>query len=330
MYCLFCLLVSGRVAPKNPFSSRHEARAGSLAANKRAKGLARATPRVNTLLHAWVTPATVRALAHGELYSLQGDHGNPMMGACQCFMIYSPALNQWRGGPLCPDGRVMSAVVACNDKIYVIGGQTTSMCGQELSTCFRYDPERVTSGGWERIPSMPADGAGTPEGVDYEAGRPQFCHTMGKVAVGNTIYIFGGQVDDGPGTDRVLALDTDTLAWRWCERMPAPRVYPECHARGTDVYVFGGCGNCYQDTKETTWKYDTVTDTWTTLADAPEPHNHVFVENGEYFSAFGHVANEGPISYHVPTDTWVEGAPGFPVLQQGHANGCGFALAMLP
>ena len=72
MYCLFCLLVSGRVAPKNPFSSRHEARAGSLAANKRAKGLARATPRVNTLLHAWVTPATVRALAHGELYSLHG------------------------------------------------------------------------------------------------------------------------------------------------------------------------------------------------------------------------------------------------------------------
>ena len=68
----------------------------------------------------------------------------------------------------------------------------------------------------------------------------------------------------------------------------------------------------------------------TTLADAPEPHNHVFVENGEYFSAFGHVANEGPVSYHVPTDTWVEGAPGFPVLQQGHANGCGFALAMLP
>ena len=66
------------------------------------------------------------------------------------------------------------------------------------------------------------------------------------------------------------------------------------------------------------------------LADAPEPHNHVFVENGEYFSAFGHVANEGPVSYHVPTDTWVEGAPGFPVLQQGHANGCGFALAMLP
>ena len=112
--------------------------------------------------------------------------------------------------------------------------------------------------------------------------------------------------------------------------MPAPRVYPECHARGTDVYVFGGCGNCYQDKKETTWKYDTVTDTWTTLADAPEPHNHVFVENGEYFSAFGHVANEGPVSYHVPTDTWVEGAPGFPVLQQGHANGCGFALAMLP
>ena len=47
-------------------------------------------------------------------------------------------------------------------------------------------------------------------------------------------------------------------------------------------------------------------------------------------SAFGHVANEGPVSYHVPTDTWVEGAPGFPVLQQGHANGCGFALAMLP
>ena len=43
-----------------------------------------------------------------------------------------------------------------------------------------------------------------------------------------------------------------------------------------------------------------------------------------------YVANEGPVSYHVPTDTWVEGAPGFPVLQQGHANGCGFALAMLP
>ena len=271
------------------------------------------------------------AVAHGELYSLQGDHGSQgMQEACMCFMAYSPALNQWRGGPLCPDGRVMSAVVACQDKIYVIGGQTTSMMGQEVPTCYRYDPERVKSGGWEPIPSMPADGAGDPSGVNYEEGRPPYCHTMGKVAIGKTIFIFGGQVDDGPGTDRVLALNTDTLVWRWCERMPAARVYPECHARGTDAYVFSGCGNSYHDQKALTWKYDSINDTWTTLADAPAPHNHVFVENGEYFSAFGHLSNEGPISYHVPTDTWVDGTPGFPAMQQGHANGCGFALAMLP
>ena len=249
-------------------------------------------------------------MAHGELYSLQGDHGNPMMGACQCFMIYSPALNQWRGGPLCPDGRVMSAVVACNDKIYVIGGQTTSMCGERLSTCFRYDPERVTSGGWERIPSMPADGAGTPEGVNYEAGRPQFCHTMGKVAVGNTIYIFGGQVDDGPGTDRVLALDTDTPRGAGASECP-PRAYIPSATREGPTCVFGGCGNCYQDTKETTWSTTPSPCDARRRARAAQPRLR---RERRVFLRFGHAPTS---SYHVPTDTWV----------RARAGTSGFALA---
>ena len=59
MYCLFSLLRLRSIDPENPFSE-----ALWLSSRpKRAIGLARErTHAVNTLLHAWVTPASVRAL----------------------------------------------------------------------------------------------------------------------------------------------------------------------------------------------------------------------------------------------------------------------------
>ena len=61
MYCLFCLLRLGPIGPKNPFFFSRLA--ALLAADKRAIGLARErTHAVRSLLHEWVTPATVRVL----------------------------------------------------------------------------------------------------------------------------------------------------------------------------------------------------------------------------------------------------------------------------
>ena len=61
MYCLFCLLRLGYISTRKTRFS--EALWLSSRPNKLAIGLARErTHAVNTLLHAWVTPATVRAL----------------------------------------------------------------------------------------------------------------------------------------------------------------------------------------------------------------------------------------------------------------------------
>ena len=111
--------------------------------------------------------------------------------------------------------------------------------------------------------------------------------------------------------------------------MPGPRANPECHARGAQVYVFGGVST-FENETATTWVYDTQADTWTELSDAPTAHNHYFLANGDFYSA---VPQEpglmGAFSYHVPTDTWVQGTPGIAANPQGHARGPGIIQAFL-
>lgn len=102
---------------------------------------------------------------------------------------------------------------------------------------------------------------------------------MGAVAVGNHIYVLGGQHDDHLATARVLIYDTIRNKWFHGAPMPERRFHPECHVVGHDIFVFAGEAGFDEETN-TTWKassYSTETNTWTTLASSPKKHNDIMV-----------------------------------------------------
>jgi N-acetylneuraminic acid mutarotase len=206
--------------------------------------------------------------------------------------------------------------VACNDKIYVLGGMNRIQSGNELPSCDCYDPK---IGMWQRIAPLPVEGENVP-----------FCHAMCACVIGAHIYLFGGQYDDYLPTARVLMYDTISGQWSRRAPMPEARFFPECHAIGNDIYVLGGYCGSGKPTR-TTWKYSTETDSWVSLADAPLDNGEIMFPLGKGDAAcivtvpMGQKAGE--LKYHVATDTWTNGGAGLPGLAQGHTRGCGVCMA---
>jgi hypothetical protein len=267
----------------------------------------------------------------GKVYILGGTHpGQSPTGytigqpACGCLMIWNPFNNQWRPGLACPNPRVLLSVVACNDKLYTIGGMDRIECGFEQSDCAVYNPK---TGVWSRIPSLPNNGKGLVHEQDA-----QYCHSMGAVAVGNRIYVLGGQHDDHLATARVLIYDTIRNKWFHGAPMPERRFHPECHVVGNDIFVFAGQAGFDEETN-TTWKYSTETNTWTILANAPKKHNDIMVPSGKgkdlCFVSVGCLEpnKAGELKYHVASDSWEMGGAGLPGIPQAHMYGCGVCTA---
>ena len=289
-------------------------------------------------------------IAAGELYSLGGQHGNPGGIGCGCLLTWSPEVNRWRGGPLMHEARVLASIVSCRDKIYVLGGVNRMVYGNEVSSCERYDPATLE---WEPLPPLYNDGFVVDDGEEvnnggdsedseeedeYERRPKQFCHSMGAAVVGGKIFVFGGEFDDVASTDRVLVFDTETNAWARRDPMPAPRSWPEAHAVGDVIYILGG-GDAGSDDgmTSTTWRYDTVGDTWETLAPAPRAHSEIFARtDAEHLKSVPHHGRPGELCYHLPSDTWVvprtrRGAGhGMPANPQVHTHGFGVTVGFLP
>ena len=149
---------------------------------------------------------------------------------------------------------------------------------------------------------------------------------MGGCSVGPNVYLFGGQFDDGPCTNRVLRYDTRSDAWSTCRSMPGDRFFPECHAIGTEVYVLGGLAGPDEEVG-TIWRYSIVDDEWNVLRDSPLTHSNPMVLLGK--GANARIAsvpgrNEpGRLTYH--PDTWEVG--GLPLCPKGHLQGSGHCVA---
>jgi N-acetylneuraminic acid mutarotase len=81
--------------------------------------------------------------------------------------------------------------------------------------------------------------------------------------------------------------------------MPEPRRLHAACAIGSDIYVFGGFRNGFQTS---VFKYDTMTDTWSTLAPMPQPcANHsVSVLDGDQVYIVG-VGYDGKGVLHFDT-----------------------------
>jgi hypothetical protein len=144
--------------------------------------------------------------------------------------------------------RMRLGVAVVNGKIYAIGGDTLSLCGNCLSAYGygpvvganeEYDPTMDT---WTRKASMP-----TP--------RTHF----GVAVYQNKIYCIGGQGSDGK-TNVNEVYDPKTDSWETEASMPTPRAGVSANVVNGKIYVISNGANEV---------YNPVTNSWTTKKPPP-------------------------------------------------------------
>ena len=213
----------------------------------------------------------------------------------------------WWEAPRVRGGAIQeTAVVALDNKIYVLGGFDASLA---VVTSVRiFDTEACT---WSDGPALP---------------RP--LHHANAAVVGETIYVLGGM--DGlnftPLGDVWAWKPKTDAAWSAKTSMPAGSARGSAFvgAIGDVIYVAGGLRS---GAVTTVSSYSTTNDTWdTNLPPLPQARDHGCgaVFNGKLYAVGGRagsITSQSPIVYeYTPGGAWVEKAP-MPTPRGGTACG---------
>ncbi|MGC9018766.1 MAG: Kelch repeat-containing protein [Candidatus Bipolaricaulaceae bacterium] len=218
--------------------------------------------------------------------------------------VFDPLSGKWEVvGPSPANAYEMPCVAAVGGKIYSLGGRTADKVRTKVG--YVWDP---TSGKveWVQLPGAATQGHGdaayavigtkiylitgeddffSNDGWDYgkavdvfdtstytwslAAPIPFGREDFDAVAVGNKIFVFGGQ--GGAESSAVTWLDiydAETDSWTHIEEgLPIPWEQPRVAAIGKDIYVVTGKG----DAAFFAYKFDTETLTWTEITPPPVP-----------------------------------------------------------
>jgi N-acetylneuraminic acid mutarotase len=106
------------------------------------------------------------------------------------------------------------------------------------------------------------------------APLPRF-EGQGEV-VGDKLYLFGGFTNDSiKTTDRADVFDAATGTWTRLANVPQPQTHSGSASDGTDIYLAGGYVGDWKGAStpvsRKVFKYDTLTNTWTSMLSLPAP-----------------------------------------------------------
>lgn len=185
-------------------------------------------------------------------------------------------------------------IVTLDGRIWVLGGMTGER-GNRLDTIEIYDPANDR---WTNGPKM-------------TSGRSSFR----AVALGTTIYVFGGASVDSFGIDTAEALDTTTGQWRTLPPMPTPRFGHAVVELDGLIYVIGGYSKGVGIGSVQT--FDPATNAWRAVAALPTPrYNLSAVALDGKIYAFGGWKDDAPSAvmevYDPQANRWSSG-PAMPV-----------------
>jgi N-acetylneuraminic acid mutarotase len=248
----------------------------------------------------------------------------------------------WESITNMPTARWYPGTTVYDDKIYVIGGNTSSTTAplnvvevynpttdtwetktpmpvprSQLSAC-TLDGKIYVIGGssgpssWTPVPNVdvydPANDTWS-EGADMPGPRAE----LGLVAVQDKIYAIGGIDGTSTASKSVDIYDPLSDTWSKGADMPTARgTMPACELDGK-IYVFGGSnggisGWNHYDTLEV---YDITSDSWSTKQDMPFSRSHLTgcVLNNKIFALGGTQINQNMsyatmASYDPNTDIW--------------------------
>ncbi|KAK0644154.1 hypothetical protein B0T16DRAFT_438335 [Cercophora newfieldiana] len=205
------------------------------------------------------------AVVDGKMYVLGGMTGANWGGTPRSW-VYDPATDKWTSIAAMPTAEARgSAVMGVYGKVIWLASGKTKSGGESVTTVSAFD---TASGKW--LTDIPQKAKNIPEGRDHGGGG----------IVGTKFYQLGGSLGAIENRkDTVFVLDLEDLSKGWITakgKMPTPRRGFATGILGTKIYTFGGEGNpdkTYGGVFEEVEVYDTVTDTWASLAPMKIPRH---------------------------------------------------------
>ncbi len=246
------------------------------------------------------------ATIDGKIYVMGGIESGVAFGepASAIVEIYDPVTDSWdtsSAGPM-PVGKNSYTTAVVNNKIYVIGGQST-VGTTNLSSVYEYDPQTDE---WTAKKPMPDERAGLSSGVvngkiylvggynlypnswnvyhlakawEYDPVIDEWDTTKAALnvpreyltasVVDGRIYAFGGWDDAGTVFRTAEMYDPETDEWKLLPDMDEERVYLKSGAINNKIYLFGGSTLHSVPPKSDTWEYDPVSNTYRDVTSMP-------------------------------------------------------------
>lgn len=165
-------------------------------------------------------------------------------GRAQSGPVQRVASSRWDSLAALPAARSRLALVAANDVLYAVGGESADGPSGAVDV---YDPE---TNGW-----LP------------RAGLPSPLANVSAAAIDGVIFVPGGTTSGGAVVADLHVYDPAQDAWKMAAPLPAPRAGYALAALNRKLYLFGGWdGAAYTDD---VWEYDLARDTWTERSPLP-------------------------------------------------------------
>jgi glucose/arabinose dehydrogenase len=245
-------------------------------------------------------PLDVEVGPDGSIYV--AEHGD---NTVQVLEPATALTGSWATETPIPVPALEVGVVACEGKVYVIGGLVTE--STNTHAVWVYDP---TTKAWTRV----ADHPGT--AVDH----------AGAACVNGKVYLVGGLIKANTPVSQVLEYTPATDTWAAKASLPRARGAMGVAVLDGIIYAAGGLIAGAGPVVSDMTAYNPVTNTWTQLAPMPTARDHLSMEAvGDRLFAIGGrdvsvlavlAANE---AYIPATNTWETRAP-LPVPRGGMAS----------
>ena len=206
-------------------------------------------------------------------------------------------------------GRSLDQIAYLQGKIYAVA----SGYGTVSNLFERYDVEKNQ---WESLPNL-----------------GEALHGVSVVALGEKIYVIGGENESSQVRSDVRVYDPQTESWSNAAPLPSPLLKTKAIAYGGAIYLINGANSV--DYSDNFLKYSPDTNSWAQLANAPfagDGRKLVVYQDRIWAIGGFNSANSAPVSrvdsFDPKTNSWrAEASLQFPEIGQWH--GLGMAEFML-
>ena len=235
----------------------------------------------------WVTVPTLPAGAVTTIYMY---YDNPSAAAASSGSSTFPFFSDfsdpaWTSLPAMPFNAADLTASVVNGKFYLIGGYNNTATNP-LASNYQFNP---ASGTYTAMASMPTARWGLISG-----------------AIGNIIYVFGGNINSSSGTAASQAYNTATNTWTTLASLPSALAHQGITGctNGTSMYLF------YNNLA---YQYNPSTNSYTQLASMPDPMlswaSCAYVNGNIYvIGGYSDGAQDSTQIYNIAGNSWTVGA----------------------